>query len=110
MAPRLDAWLPSPSPHPVAPAPPPPPFQVTNPAIDPFREAVVTSLRCFIGPEGDITVPLPGHAARLDLEQPVLTMAECEALKHVAIGGWAARVIYTSWALEEGPAGLQSAA
>ena len=25
--------------------------QVTNPAIDPFREAVVTSLMCFIGPE-----------------------------------------------------------
>jgi hypothetical protein len=25
--------------------------QVTNPAIDPFREAVVTSLRCFVGPE-----------------------------------------------------------
>jgi glutamate synthase (NADPH/NADH) len=35
--------------------------QVTNPAIDPFREAVVTSLRCFIGPEGDITASEPGE-------------------------------------------------
>ena len=35
--------------------------QVTNPAIDPFREAVVTSLKCFIGPEGDITEADPGE-------------------------------------------------
>jgi hypothetical protein len=47
---------------------------VTNPAIDPFREAIVTSLRCFVGPEGDITVSLPGHARRLELEQPVLSI------------------------------------
>ena len=47
---------------------------MTNPAIDPFREAIVTSLRCFIGPEGDITASLPTHARRLELEQPVLTI------------------------------------
>lgn len=47
---------------------------MTNPAIDPFREAIVTSLRCFIGPEGDITTSAPDHARRLELEQPVLTM------------------------------------
>lgn len=47
---------------------------MTNPAIDPFREAIVTSLRCFVGPEGDITVSLPGHARRLELEQPVLSI------------------------------------
>lgn len=47
---------------------------MTNPAIDPFREAIVTSLRCFVGPEGDITTSLPTHARRLELEQPVLTI------------------------------------
>lgn len=52
----------------------PPIPQVTNPAIDPFREAIVTSLRCFVGPEGDITVSLPTHAKRLELEQPILTI------------------------------------
>jgi glutamate synthase (NADPH/NADH) len=26
--------------------------QVTNPPIDPIREAVVTSLECMVGPEG----------------------------------------------------------
>ena len=29
--------------------------QVTNPAIDPIREKFVTSPRCMVGPEGDIT-------------------------------------------------------
>ena len=29
--------------------------QVTNPAIDPLREKFVTSTRCMIGPEGDVS-------------------------------------------------------
>jgi hypothetical protein len=55
--------------------------QVTNPAIDPFREAVVTSLRCFVGPEGDITTTIPQHARRLELSQPILTLKEMGAMK-----------------------------
>jgi glutamate synthase (NADPH/NADH) len=63
--------------------------QVTNPAIDPFREAVVTSLRCFVGPEADLTAaPGPAHAARLELEHPLLSPAELAAIK--ALGGGAA--------------------
>jgi glutamate synthase (NADPH/NADH) len=83
--------------------------QVTNPAIDPFREAIVTSLRCFVGPEGDITASLPSHAKRLELEQPVLTIQECEALKHVGVNNWASQVIYTTWSASEGPGGMRSA-
>lgn len=30
-------------------------LQVTNPPIDPIREAIVTSLKCMIGPEGDFS-------------------------------------------------------
>ena len=29
--------------------------QVTNPAIDPIREKFVTSPRCMVGPEGDMS-------------------------------------------------------
>lgn len=40
-------------------------LQVTNPALDPFREKLVTSTRSMIGPEGDITdAPNPTQAAR----------------------------------------------
>ena len=31
--------------------------QVTNPPLDPLREKVVTSTRCMVGPEGDVTSP-----------------------------------------------------
>ncbi len=65
---------------------------MTNPAIDPFREAVVTSLRCFIGPEGDITASSPAHAHRLELAQPVLRPQEMAALKAMAVGGWKTQV------------------
>ena len=38
---------------------------MTNPPLDPLREKVVTSTRCMIGPEGDITdVVQPGQAHR----------------------------------------------
>lgn len=67
--------------------------QVTNPAIDPFREAVVTSLRCFVGPEGDITEPSAERSCgRLDLAQPVLLLEEMEAIKAMDLKGWRSKV------------------
>ena len=41
----------------------------------------MTSLRCFVGPEGDITDAHPHHAHRLDLEQPILKLEEMEVIK-----------------------------
>jgi hypothetical protein len=72
------------------------PLQVTNPAIDPFREAVVTSLRCFIGPEGDITTTVPQHARRLELAQPILSLKEMGAMKVMNIRT-------TKWKTKVGP-------
>eukprot|EP00878_Enallax_costatus_P000131 GHUV01000172.1.p1 GENE.GHUV01000172.1~~GHUV01000172.1.p1 ORF type:complete len:2326 (+),score=665.07 GHUV01000172.1:565-6978(+) len=80
--------------------------QVTNPAIDPFREAVVTSLRCFIGPEGDITTVAPRHAQRLDLPNPILTMKELSALKIVNMNRWKTKVIDITFDRSAGPDGL----
>jgi glutamate synthase (NADPH/NADH) len=65
---------------------------VTNPAIDPLREAVVTSLRCFVGPERDITCRSAEHAARLDLMQPILSMEEMEAVKNMKYRDWTTKV------------------
>ncbi|MEW5317426.1 MAG: hypothetical protein WDW38_008722 [Sanguina aurantia] len=84
--------------------------QVTNPAIDPFREAIVTSLRCFIGPEHDITTPAPAAAARLDLPQPVLRPSEMDALKALdgspAVKGWRSVSLDCTFPVEEGAEGL----
>ena len=56
--------------------------QVTNPAIDPLREAVVMSLKTMIGPEMDISeLGTPRQAHRLSLESPLLTIPQMESLK-----------------------------
>lgn len=83
--------------------------QVTNPAIDPFREAVVTSLRCFIGPESDITKLIEKQAHRLDLKQPVLKLDEMEAIKAMDHQGWKTKVIDTTFDVAEGENGLVTA-
>jgi len=58
--------------------------QVTNPAIDPIREELVTSLVSFIGPKpnllgiDEINPPL-----RLEVSQPVLDFFEMEKIRHI---------------------------
>ena len=54
--------------------------QVTNPAIDPLREAVVVSLHTRLGPWShllDKVAPLPG----VSLESPYLSIAQVQALR-----------------------------
>lgn len=81
--------------------------QVTNPAIDPFREQVVTSLRCFIGPEGDITHSEETHAHRLEIQQPILRIQELENLKAMNQGGWKTKVVDTTFPVSDGAPGLR---
>ncbi|WP_426414936.1 glutamate synthase large subunit [Aestuariirhabdus sp. LZHN29] len=47
--------------------------QVTNPPIDPLREAIVMSLETCIGAEQNVFEETPGHAARTILGSPVLS-------------------------------------
>ncbi|MGB0957654.1 MAG: glutamate synthase large subunit, partial [Litorivicinus sp.] len=46
--------------------------QVTNPPIDPLREAVVMSLETCIGAERNVFEESPEHAARVILKSPIL--------------------------------------
>ena len=82
-------------------------FQVTNPAIDPFRESVVTSLRTFIGPEGDLSEVSPEHCYRMELAQPVLSLRQMSALKRMDFRGWHANVIDTTFDRSLGEEGIQ---
>lgn len=52
--------------------------QVTNPPIDPFREQIVMSLRCPIGPETNLLNPDSELNGRLLLDQPVLSLVDME--------------------------------
>ncbi|MFN7699607.1 MAG: glutamate synthase large subunit [Deltaproteobacteria bacterium] len=47
--------------------------QVTNPPIDPLREALVMSLVQRLGPESNLFSESPAHAHKLEVESPVLT-------------------------------------
>ncbi|OZB80165.1 MAG: glutamate synthase large subunit, partial [Halothiobacillus sp. 13-55-253] len=54
--------------------------QVTNPPIDPLREAIVMSLETLIGRERNIFAETPEHAHRLQLETPILSETKFKAL------------------------------
>ncbi|MHB1230365.1 MAG: glutamate synthase large subunit [Halothiobacillus sp.] len=54
--------------------------QVTNPPIDPLREAIVMSLETLIGRERNVFAETPEHAHRLQLETPILGEAKFKAL------------------------------
>ncbi|EEC08241.1 ferredoxin-glutamate synthase, putative [Ixodes scapularis] len=62
--------------------------QVTNPPIDPFRERIVMSLACPIGPEANILQPSPEQCRRLWLEQPILSLTDMEVIKRNTYKGW----------------------
>ena len=84
--------------------------QVTNPAIDPLREKLVTSMRSMVGPECDVSqAPGPEQAHRLELPHPLLKPEEMEAVKVMDYRGWTTKTIDCTWPVEEGPEGMVAA-
>ena len=57
--------------------------QVTNPPIDPIREAIVMSLACYTGPVGNILELHPSQCRRLRLYSPILTLSELDYLRNI---------------------------
>ncbi len=54
--------------------------QVTNPPIDPLREAIVMSLETCLGPERNIFEESADHAKRVIIASPILSSAKYEKL------------------------------
>nr|MBE5725832.1 putative glutamate synthase 1 [Cucujiformia] len=79
--------------------------QVTNPPIDPFREKVVMSLQCPIGPEANILEPSPKQVHRLWLKQPVISIADLDVLVQTNHRSWSTHVIDTTFPASEGATG-----
>ncbi|MBT8145938.1 MAG: glutamate synthase large subunit [Gammaproteobacteria bacterium] len=67
--------------------------QVTNPPIDSIREEVVMSLKCFIGPEGNLLETTESHAHRLSLDHPILSNKELASIKSMDYRGMRSQVI-----------------
>lgn len=80
--------------------------QVTNPPLDPGREAIVMTLECPVGPEGDLTTCKPSQAKRLRLEQPVLTPEQLQVIEQANRPGWKCVVLDTTYPASEGADGM----
>ncbi|KAH0306024.1 glutamate synthase-like protein, partial [Aureobasidium melanogenum] len=58
--------------------------QVTNPPIDPIREAVVMSLEAYVGSQGNLLEMSPSQCHRLLLPSPMLSIEEFNALNQIS--------------------------
>jgi glutamate synthase (ferredoxin) len=83
--------------------------QVTNPAIDPIREEIVTSTATMLGPRGNLLVPRPKHCRTVKLPHPLLTNEELEKLRHVRRAGFQSATLSMLFSPGEGTAGLDRA-
>lgn len=85
--------------------------QVTNPPIDPIREAIVMSLETLVGPEGNLLEMNAKQAHRLRLKSPILTLEEMNAIKNYteAYADWPTLTIDITFPKGEGLPGFRSA-
>ena len=76
--------------------------QVTNPPIDPLREAVVMSLETCLGAECNLFEESPSYAPRLTANTPVLTEGRYQALLNNPDGRYPHRIIDLNYPVGEG--------
>ena len=67
--------------------------QVTNPPIDSIREEIVMSLKCFIGPEGNLLDSNAEQAHRLSLDHPIISNQELTNIQNMDHRGLTSKVI-----------------
>ncbi|MGJ7548089.1 glutamate synthase large subunit [Pseudomonas alloputida] len=80
--------------------------QVTNPPIDPLREAIVMSLEICLGAERNIFQESPEHASRVILSSPVISPAKWRSLMNLEREGFDRQVIDLNY---EESVGLEAA-
>ena len=83
--------------------------QVTNPPIDPIREAVVMSKQSLVGSERNLLDETPEHARQLVIDNPILRDEELERLRAVDSDVFRARTIDFTWPVTDGAAGIEDA-
>src|SRR4051794_35903626 len=83
--------------------------QVTNPPIDPIREAIVMSVGSGVGSEANLLDESPEHAHQLSMQTPILFDREFQQLRHVDSSIFAAHTVDITWPVAEGPEGMVTA-
>ncbi|XP_004526125.1 glutamate synthase [NADH], amyloplastic isoform X2 [Ceratitis capitata] len=79
--------------------------QVTNPPIDPFREKVVMSMQCPVGPEANLLEPSSQQVHRIWLSNPILSIPDTNLLKRNTHRGWKTKVLDITFKFEDGVKG-----
>lgn len=82
--------------------------QVTNPPIDPFREKIVMSLQCPIGPESNLLDPSVNQVHRIWLPNPIISIPETTMLKENNYRNWRTKVIDITFNYQEGVDGYMN--
>ncbi len=86
--------------------------QVTNPPIDPIREAIVMSLNSFIGPKPNLLdINAVNPPMRLEVTQPVLdfeSMARLRAIEHHTNGKFKPYELDITYPLDWGREGVEA--
>lgn len=80
--------------------------QVTNPAIDPIREELITASVTFVGSEQDILDPGPENCRMLRIENPIVDNTALASLREVDLEGFNSRTIPILYTFEGETPGL----
>ncbi len=83
--------------------------QVTNPPIDPLREALVMSLATHLGPRANLLDEVPEAAAQVHVPTPLLDEGQLRHLLEKAGGPEATRTLSLLFSSREGTRGLRKA-
>jgi glutamate synthase (NADH) len=85
--------------------------QVTNPPIDPIREAIVMSLECYVGPQGNLLEMDSSQCHRLLIPSPVLSIEEFDSIKNITqlYSDWTVKTIDITFPKKEGIEGYMRA-
>lgn len=85
--------------------------QVTNPPIDPIREAIIMSLGCYVGPQGNLLELDSSQCHRLLLPSPILSLEEFNALANITTlyREWTVKTIDITFPKTEGITGYMDA-
>ncbi|MEX2381881.1 MAG: glutamate synthase central domain-containing protein, partial [Opitutales bacterium] len=79
--------------------------QVTNPAIDPIREELITASVTFLGSENDLLNPGPENCRMLRLESPLIGNQELAKLRDIEMPGFRSAtlpILYNAKATDAG--------
>ncbi len=83
--------------------------QVTNPPIDPIREALVMSLETTMGPEGNTFDETPEQCHQLRLRGPVIDNRDLAKIRALREGVFDPVTLSVVWPIADGPEGLAAA-